>query len=492
MADLSLSTLPIATAAAPVTPGAVIAEGTADAATPFASLLTALADAPAVGSTPLAPLPGAALPATVAGMPIILTDPGLTLPPPDADIASPGADEDEATPDTPASDPLPAGVTLDLSAFLQLIGPTPQLAAMPARAALPVRAAAIDHGTSPTPSLGPIKPGSTGSVPATSTAPSTAPPVGVSLPAQAEPSTPIAPERMTQAFAAVRALAGEPTARDVSTRAPAPAAVSSANGLPRAFPVAPPPSAPVSNAASATVITAAAQRAAEPTPPAPAIPNATNEARPAPTRARKPQDAIRIADVRTEAAPARIEVASVAQAAPAPLADDPVARQLSIAQDGRWLDSLAKDIASAGNANGQIHFRLDPDHLGSLTVQIAQGSDGASIRLTASSEAARTILADAQPRLVAEARAQGLNLRDATVETRTATAAPAPAASTSAGFGNQSGGGRSSDGGTAAQLQQQSQGQGGGARQRAPDQPARANPAPRAATPARSGADLYA
>jgi flagellar hook-length control protein FliK len=101
-------------------------------------------------------------------------------------------------------------------------------------------------------------------------------------------------------------------------------------------------------------------------------------------------------------------------AAPAK-ADAVVQQTLTIARDGAWLDRLARDIASAGNG-GDLQFKLDPQHLGSLSVAITQGTDGASIRLTADNDATRNLLLDAQPKLLAEARAQGLRVSDTHVD----------------------------------------------------------------------------
>ena len=67
-------------------------------------------------------------------------------------------------------------------------------------------------------------------------------------------------------------------------------------------------------------------------------------------------------------------------------------------------------------ARGGRDFRLNPEHLGSLHVELNQGAAGASLRLTAETEAARAIIADAQPRLVAEARAQGVRLAETHVD----------------------------------------------------------------------------
>lgn len=95
--------------------------------------------------------------------------------------------------------------------------------------------------------------------------------------------------------------------------------------------------------------------------------------------------------------------------------DTLVQQTLSIARDGAWLDRLAKDIASAGNG-GDLHFKLEPRNLGSLGVAISQTAEGASIRFTADKERTRDILIDAQPKLIAEARAQGVKISDTHID----------------------------------------------------------------------------
>jgi flagellar hook-length control protein FliK len=63
-----------------------------------------------------------------------------------------------------------------------------------------------------------------------------------------------------------------------------------------------------------------------------------------------------------------------------------------------------------------LRFRLNPETLGTLNVELSQGAQGASVRLTAETEAARAIIAEAQPRLIAEARAQGVRIAEAHVD----------------------------------------------------------------------------
>jgi flagellar hook-length control protein FliK len=94
-----------------------------------------------------------------------------------------------------------------------------------------------------------------------------------------------------------------------------------------------------------------------------------------------------------------------------------VEHQLDLAHEGEWLDQLARDIAqTAGGDKTPLRFRLNPETLGSLRVEITQDRNGTAVRLTADSEAARAIIADAQPRLIAEARAQGIRISETHVD----------------------------------------------------------------------------
>lgn len=111
--------------------------------------------------------------------------------------------------------------------------------------------------------------------------------------------------------------------------------------------------------------------------------------------------------------------APAANAAPA-VADLVVERQLDLANDNQWLDRLARDIARAGASDEPLRFRLHPQTLGHLQVELSQGERGTTVRLTVETEAARSMLVDAQPRLAAEARAQGVRLAGTEVDLGTA------------------------------------------------------------------------
>lgn len=99
-----------------------------------------------------------------------------------------------------------------------------------------------------------------------------------------------------------------------------------------------------------------------------------------------------------------------------PKGDAVVEQTLTVARDGAWLDTLARDIATSAGNGSDLQFKLDPQNLGSLTVAISQSADGASIRMTADNDTTRNLLLDAQPKLIAEARAQGLKVSDMHVD----------------------------------------------------------------------------
>ncbi|HTU10070.1 MAG TPA: flagellar hook-length control protein FliK [Allosphingosinicella sp.] len=90
--------------------------------------------------------------------------------------------------------------------------------------------------------------------------------------------------------------------------------------------------------------------------------------------------------------------------------------QLDLANSAEWLDRLARDIALAGSRDAPLRFRLHPQTLGHLHVELQQGDHGTAVRLTVETEAARQLLTDAQPRLAAEARAQGVRIAETHVD----------------------------------------------------------------------------
>lgn len=106
---------------------------------------------------------------------------------------------------------------------------------------------------------------------------------------------------------------------------------------------------------------------------------------------------------------------AAAAAAPNP-AEQSMTRHLDLARDTQWLDQLARDISQSATQQGHLKFQLNPEHLGALTVEIANSAAGTAIKLTAETDQARAIIADAQPRLLAEVRAQGLRVAESHVD----------------------------------------------------------------------------
>jgi flagellar hook-length control protein FliK len=116
-------------------------------------------------------------------------------------------------------------------------------------------------------------------------------------------------------------------------------------------------------------------------------------------------------------APVPENAATSDTAPPQPLQGLVIERQLDLAHQQDWIDQLAKDIAGAAGGDGKsLRFRLNPENLGSLHVEIAQSHHGAAVRISADTESARTIIADAQQRLVTEARAQGVRISETHVD----------------------------------------------------------------------------
>lgn len=97
-------------------------------------------------------------------------------------------------------------------------------------------------------------------------------------------------------------------------------------------------------------------------------------------------------------------------------AEQSMVRHLDLARDSQWLDRLAQEISQAASTNNHLKFQLNPEHLGSLQIEIVNSSAGTSVRMTADNDAARAIIADAQPRLMAEVRAQGLRIAESHVD----------------------------------------------------------------------------
>jgi flagellar hook-length control protein FliK len=66
---------------------------------------------------------------------------------------------------------------------------------------------------------------------------------------------------------------------------------------------------------------------------------------------------------------------------------------VDIASGNQWLDGLAREISGVAASGGQGSFRLSPQHLGDMRVDIRDGALGTEAAITVKSEAARAALA---------------------------------------------------------------------------------------------------
>ena len=390
MTDLALAAAPVIT---PVVSTAVVAAAASVAgevaADPFAALLAAMA-----------PSPDAAAPVNPTAMPVPIAPPGTTAKTPvlavtpdeQAPVAKHDGDQtnepsDEDTADADQSD--------DPELAMMLAIATPALVA-PAIVPLPVDAKA----PSPAPAI-------TASAKAAALVAKdmadagNAAPVSDSSDIPAAQATPLQSSRF--AMLAARLMGGttptqtaKPEAAQIAARtltALKADVLQPASMVPLQSAAAQMPAAPVPSTVDAKIPAAAREI----------------DRTDIPASAPDPTGALFASPVLQSSAPADPVAASRAP-------DTAIHRELSMAHDGQWLDTLARDIAAAAGKDGQMSFRLDPRHLGSLTVHISHSQDGASIRMSADTEAARQMLSDAQPRLAAEARAQGLHLRETSVD----------------------------------------------------------------------------
>lgn len=236
-------------------------------------------------------------------------------------------------------------------------------------------------------------------------------------PAPQAPSSDSAPVAAGHVPGEAPANAPVPTAK--SPAAPVAAPVSEAKDAPEAGPVPEPLrraiqalKAGTSARATPAAVEAAAPETAVPRSAAPALAAAAVQPvqQPLPNPVQQPVLAMAEAPAQPAAEP------------PAPLPRETVAealeRQLDVSADGEWLDQLARDIVRTGAAGGEggaLRFRLNPETLGQVRVELSQGAEGATVRIAAETEGARALLADAQPRLLAEARAQGVRIAESEV-----------------------------------------------------------------------------
>lgn len=84
--------------------------------------------------------------------------------------------------------------------------------------------------------------------------------------------------------------------------------------------------------------------------------------------------------------------------------------QLNLAEGAGWIDTLARDIAMSAANDGRLIFRLLPERLGQLDIVVNHSKGNVDITMQASTDAAASMIAADQPRLVEELQQSGLRV----------------------------------------------------------------------------------
>ncbi len=129
---------------------------------------------------------------------------------------------------------------------------------------------------------------------------------------------------------------------------------------------------------------------------------------------------------------------------------------IDMGSGGQWIDGLAREIAALSKGEGQGSFRLSPEHLGPMRVDIRAGDQGANVTLTVETKAAEAMLVQDRHLLKADAQLSALRIGEVTVERVTHIAEPSRSDSAT---GQGTSGQQGNNAQNAALAQGQSQGQ---------------------------------
>lgn len=89
---------------------------------------------------------------------------------------------------------------------------------------------------------------------------------------------------------------------------------------------------------------------------------------------------------------------------------------IDMGSDGQWIDGLAREIATLSKSEGHGSFRLSPEHLGPMRVDIRPGEQGANVTLTVETKAAESMLMQDRATLKADAQLAAVRIGEVTVE----------------------------------------------------------------------------
>lgn len=119
---------------------------------------------------------------------------------------------------------------------------------------------------------------------------------------------------------------------------------------------------------------------------------------------------------RAEAAPVSTAATTIIQPSTPDLSASLGQQVIDIGVSGQWIDGLAREIATLAASDGQGSFRLSPEHLGPMRVDVRNGEQGAEVRLTVETEAAERVLFQDADRLKSDARHAAVRIADVIVE----------------------------------------------------------------------------
>ncbi|WP_076071928.1 flagellar hook-length control protein FliK [Sphingomonas montana] len=145
-------------------------------------------------------------------------------------------------------------------------------------------------------------------------------------------------------------------------------------------------------------------------------------------------------------------------AAPVLAGDAALALHVDAARQGAALDAIGRDIVAGGDAAAPMQFRIDTARMGPVTIDLSGGIAALAVRMTTQGPEARDRIAEAETRLVNDARAAGVQIASVQVIDK-----PAEARRETAQSGGQPGGQHAEASGHGAGGQGSQPGQGGGA-----------------------------
>lgn len=91
-------------------------------------------------------------------------------------------------------------------------------------------------------------------------------------------------------------------------------------------------------------------------------------------------------------------------------------QSLDMHMGGRWIDQLAREVASLSASGGHGSFYLSSEELGDMQVEMTQGANGTDVRLLVDNDAAKSAIEGAGDQLFQDAQLSAVRLGEVRVE----------------------------------------------------------------------------